>query len=1507
MSTALFPAFKFLALDYVYENIIKQRITTSWMYIPFPKGVQQNENYYHSGTFTSDNYRKPWKRISPLGNLLGLTSNVKASPDVNLLEVTNGTQLERPTRFKYMSEGVAWLMCPSLLTCTQKDTNCTPLMCPKKFNMQNTPCSTFVEKEECILDVVPSSNPSTQIDQEEILLFVENDVEEVGHISEECWRTSVPMGKKPDDYFIPDDLVFDYHIAKYGCHLPSLAVLRSRLKTIPVEDPLANWHKGFCTKEHLFRMDISKETETDSDFITEEFRVQPPKEQYLMLPCPLDVTDHNRVSRTSVSELITMLQITPDTIQHSPAEGQMVKTDSITKSTGKIDVLEHSYIKKDLDPIFEDTVCCKSYHEAELEIPLTPPNSLLKFQAQALCVNLATEEMSPAPQKIQIALAQEDILESRACTSDVHHLLLKVPQIPNTFRHATISELKKKISITAEKSVGFTLGNSWWGELGLNMKAVDILEPLTTDVYNANNLIINTMEDFAIITAVQLERLLEETTLSMKQKGGLQNSGQGFLPNACTSPTPKLSCPPSQSELLVDSKDASVSEMCEDSGKDERAHCDNLHTFSSYSEDVNVGKNSPFSLSHLNPTKSYSKEIHNGSNGHKIGSKDASDLLSSFIMLRTNRALSPNDILTEGLPLQESQCQAYRILEASAIPVLNKLQSLGISTCLNWKFGTVAFDCSRFLLRQREKLVTDEAKAGNEDDKDVMLFKHAALFHILVTLRDLILMCDFDMALEYLHEAKDMYKSLLGSSLDDMYRKLEIVQFVKEKNEELNPKILVLQSQLSQWMERQQMGEKQFKVIIITRMDSDNVKTVIIDGLCEIKGMKVTSLYPTYGRRILDSKEVLESLKMCTCIIINNQHIGNDFPWTHFCLVIEYDCTDCWLNLCQAIKVPHMTLKTCLPKAFLVGKFSFSQILLKMQIPYIFICSEGFLNNTEILKMMESRYGITFIERSCSASLQLFGKHDHCALITVDESTSIIMQDIDELKYEKTSENLILKLVALSLQYSCCWILLFSKAIHHSEYIFSENTLHSLALIYAAMVPLTSKSAELDVKVIVTSGLEKTGLILRQIADYTLRSCKSTPSGWLDRSWLSVLTSEAEQRLLAFPCINPMVAQLMLHRGCSLQWVLSASKDQLQELFPEVPAKVLKHFSDITSLHQLSTSASPPVASDITQSHRKDYCYDPYNIHAQNSSPGRHEHTSSSLLLCGKPQYGVLSPKLLGYVSPLRATEAVDFGISSSLHCYHGENSEFKPIQYMMHGQKDTFRNNTEVFRETDQMCLTSTSLDKPAGTIIPSAGSGFHNNFCTFLDCFNQPCKTHDCVNDFEQQSHDSVCLMDNLSGSVSSNKEDDTLHDICHQHFNGYCGRSVTQRNSYFTDSLNHRSPETPLYFPDQLRDVACVKQPVTSEKPQLLHPSPLKPGAFDFTPFLNTNNDFLGNPDFYQQSVRSFDKAGVTMQNNILNDNEEIKGLQFAQLPQPKRRKLSFEKVPGRRDGQTRLKFF
>lgn len=74
----------------------------------------------------------------------------------------------------------------------------------------------------------------------------------------------------------------------------------------------------------------------------------------------------------------------------------------------------------------------------------------------------------------------------------------------------------------------------------------------------------------------------------------------------------------------------------------------------------------------------------------------------------------------------------------------------------------------------------------------------------------------------YLSNAKDVYKSILGSYLDDIWRQLKIVQFIREKKPETNYRIQELQCQILNWMQSEQQikvsaGIKQITVISLNK------------------------------------------------------------------------------------------------------------------------------------------------------------------------------------------------------------------------------------------------------------------------------------------------------------------------------------------------------------------------------------------------------------------------------------------------------------------------------------------------------------------------------------------------------------------------------------------------------------------------------------------------------------------------------------------------------------------
>ncbi|KAM4048986.1 protein shortage in chiasmata 1 ortholog [Anomaloglossus baeobatrachus] len=1112
MNTVLFPAFKFLSLDYEHENYTKQNIATSWMLIPFPKEILQEEEYFHSNKFFNDLYRTPWKRPMP---------TCKVNEENSVTEV--------------------WKRFASFTDFLEKQ----PLL-----------------RKKISTDIVPSSNPCSQMDLDEVYSMPELYVLEDKDTHEECWKTN--LSTTLEDYLLPNETVFLDYLAQFGQHVPRLRSLLSRLKTFPVQDPLVDWQRIPPPDEMLFRMDSSIKENLKPNMFLEEFHVIPPsiKEDCLSLPCTLELNKNCSQSRPQVSELMTILQLAPEEMSEEPGKTDI--TGLSTKICQEDDFIEHSTFERNLDPHKEENVekhvCLKAYCDYELEVPIIAPCLNPKDKVTKNCVNLAPEELSPASTTFRITDGDTDILESMVSDMAGEPLLLKVPLSNNKSEHLTIKELKRRISVNPDNSVGLTLEEEW-SKMRLNAKDQNIIEQLKIDIPITENLNTTEIESFKTIISDKLERNVEEKVSLINPKTNVHEC----KPQTSSNDSSLSMVAPVASQSNVISKDSNTPNNTD-------MNPENIKVFR-HQEKTDQPKIllPPFKnvKRHLSPTKegvsvnyvsqaSKSQEqsyqldqsLKKGLSVHDVQAEDDCDLLSSFIALRTKGPLGHSEQKCEGNVLSQgtsdkrksksaskenvafykviskaipgecakfqilhvtpstSQCQAYEVFQADAKLVLSKLVHLEVSACMEWNFRSVPFDHTRFLLRKQEKIINDGCKLGNKNDKDMMIFKNAALLHILVTLRDLILMCSLDAALEFMCKAKQQYKSVLGPYLHDVWRKLRIIQFGRDESREPNPKI----SAFLKWMEETNLEYEHYKVLMLTQMDENTIAEALNNISVKTGGLMAVGLSPADRNTFLETKDVLNSLRSYSCVISKNQYIGSNFPWTHFSLIVEYDCTDYWLQLCKMIKVSHMTLKTSVPNNPILNTPMHNKHLCYMLVPYVLLSSVELINNSELLYILESRYNIMFIERSNNSSLNLFGKKSHCAIITVDVSTVIIIQDLENLMPDKSAEALILKLVALSLQYSCCWLLLYDKKSNQFEYSLSGDILHNISLIYAAIIPFTSKSQDVDIKVLISSGVDETGSLIHQILDYTLMSWKSDPYKWLDRSWLSVLISEQKKR-----------------------------------------------------------------------------------------------------------------------------------------------------------------------------------------------------------------------------------------------------------------------------------------------------------------------------------------------------------------------------------------------------------
>ncbi|NXN16059.1 SHOC1 protein, partial [Indicator maculatus] len=953
-------------------------------------------------------------------------------------------------------------------------------------------------------------------------------------------------------------------------------------------------------------------------------------EEYFMLPFELECCKHSNGRSDSVKipsylELKELLNLAPEPMADEDMCKEVIKEDLKAEITHKTEISK--YCPKPQEASSSDSRSMLEFCEAakyvpylkyEMEVPLTPPCRQQRSWANFLCAGLHEEPISLSGSSVLITEPSREYLEYLVWQSEKYRdnmnslLLVEHKTVKLAYQHRSLTEVMKMLRIEIEEPMLSSLEEGWWLHLGFNPISIETLEQLNINARSTNSLLPTEVETFTQNSVKNQELLSDERHQSDKVIDpctSQQTQWQHFALNMSAVPSAKMH-----------SADASVEELTGGSIKnnevEEGIYFLNQENKPPKSSESVICKD----MSSKEDSCKVTSSKEDSSTSQKPASfelatkwnKDDSDL-NNFIMLRSTHKLIPReeknnvdlpeeqhihchkedssicdttrteekeqkneDSVTVDIQASESQCQAYCLLEEAATPVLKDLTHLGVLASVNWRFDSIKFDHTRFFLKQQEKVVCDLFKEGKTDEKEIRLFRHAALVHLLVTVRDLLLTCGLDTALGYLSKAKDIYKTILESCLNNIWRQLKIVQCSSHKKHETSPKITELQCQILNW--KQSYGEEHsVKILIITRMDSEREKAALIHTLSTVGGLKAVDLNAEKKGTFLGCRDIISS--RYSCVIVHNHQIGADFPWTHFSLVMEYDYSEnsCWKNLCKNLKVTYMTFKTTMPETMQMGNHC-SSCLLEVQIPYVFLTTEGLISMPDILQLLESKYSITFIERSSNYSLRLLGSTNRYVVLTVDECTAIFLQSMEELNYETSCDNVISKLMALSLQYTCCWIVFYSRERLSSEYSLKGDILHNLVLIYATLIELTQKSEDFEVKVVLAPGIEETALVIRQIADNILISSNISPHEWLDKSWISVLPSETEKCLLTFPCINPLVAQLMLKKGSSLNKLFLASFDQLQEHLPEVPRKVLKHFSDITSSCSLNAAAPSEIA-----------------------------------------------------------------------------------------------------------------------------------------------------------------------------------------------------------------------------------------------------------------------------------------------------------------------------------------
>ncbi|KAM9811033.1 protein shortage in chiasmata 1 ortholog [Neosynchiropus ocellatus] len=1040
------------------------------------------------------------------------------------------------------------------------------------------------------VEVIPSSNPNSPRlpNQEELQHILNSSLSEVQCVESFTLLTTDLVGdQKRRDLHLPDDIVVLDSVPHFRKHLPSLKTLISRLKTLSVVDPMQS--RTSDTEELTLRHCEAYVLSPVADYQTSKELTEFSKETL------------NNLEELVLTDVINNSQLTLENCT------QFLKVCAAFKSA--------SENQQDHPPILELLHSGHMLRPDDLEVDVTLTPTAVRTHLSTS--NLLTEHVSPLSQPYLLSVRTQQAKERGVWSAEKHlkfvlRFLFAEPDIDiETFEFHPFSE-SLKLNLERESVNESQTAHLCWSVESIE-KHNSLCQSTETELMEENflQLLLHTEE----YSSSLLSKSFHEPKCSNATRAS-RSTSQKSLTHEALSPasasvsqeSPRVDCGASSQHNAVVLSTRPVQPSTSSSLKMKKIQklSDPLSNFmllrSQHKSPATQICNAVTQTStvvtkmdhselqctepkqHVEKAPSFLNSVMAGNASRESKAVDLPSAHPSVGQEKTNRHVVQ-------VQASDSQRRAYQELLTFVRPRLSASREFGVNHPAWSDFRSLSPDQTRYLLKQQELAL---CRSHNQDlsSDQLLLFNHVQVIHTLVTVKELLLQCDLRTALDYLVQAAQ--KCSL-QNLELLIKKLKIISHICHEGSESNHKL----QQLRHLICTSRMADAQTpnKILIIMSVDCDDNTSTIIQSLSQL--IAVISVRPEENLTKLFGASLVSSMSDSECVIVYGQHIGPDFPWNAFSLVVEFDSLgpSPWTNICRERNVSHLRLSTWLP-----DNVETSFWCLEEEVPYVLIVTDSLVNCPPLLQSMESGLNLTVLERSVCQSLQMSGGSQGFSVITVDEATAIIIQELDELHPDGASEHVVMRLSALSLQYSCCWIILHQSENHEGG--FSSEVFSNLLLLYSSLVLFSLKPEHLNVKVLIVGEVLDVARWICRICFLSMMSIDHDPDGFLDRAWLTVTPSQDEQCLCQFPCVTSLVAQLMLKRAPSLLWLLEASLPQMRKLLPEVPEKVLKLFCDTTSLYLAPTWPEQGLTCTETPEHSSLPCrFSTPNVESQGSEP----------------------------------------------------------------------------------------------------------------------------------------------------------------------------------------------------------------------------------------------------------------------------------------------------------------
>uniref|UniRef100_A0A8D3DFF4 Uncharacterized protein n=2 Tax=Scophthalmus maximus TaxID=52904 RepID=A0A8D3DFF4_SCOMX len=952
----MFSTIRYKALDYVFETTTTLKVKMSLLALPTPYLTGAHDLYPHAGKLPEVAYRTPWIR----GKVISTCNLFVGGSVLEDLQVTK-----------------------------------QPVNSPERFNLTPKEGKGDVEEE------IPSSDPDSLkvIDQDEDLCESQTD----GRCQEVFfkWTTDqMKPGNQNQELLLPEELVVVDYLPQFKRQLPTLKAKLSRLRTLPVADPLLISTGDAISEETIFRCCASYEKPpgvhtSDTEMcakIHEEFAKELLiKEESLLLPVVLDSFNLTTDNYTSFSSIYGLIDVAPELLDEQLPVLDVLHQVSLPGASVSVDISQYDLPDDPreesktngrlIDSDFIGRVVLPTDMELDVTLTLTP-----KTSHADLCPStseLEKEELSPPKRQSLVSARAHKEMETALWKAEKHPtsvvgFLLAEPQTSEAA--VDFQPLSEAVKVLESEKQSFISAE---GELQSEVRT------------GASQVYLCSIREFTESMRSESPPTREAKTEDF-EKLSPEPDLFGYFLKSPTKKTPEaeaedrplqkeiLANDPSQNSLLMQHINANIKEVKATTLKFSKPAAATTYTKDDIS-DVRFPKVSAAASAHkkitasgrdrgtepprvhaTEQTVSYRQEIRDDHRHQPVTRRPPEkelDPLSSFMMLRsqqttpvtaatqssagtpapevdhktppselrappqqiqrsdrrptyTSGAVSGNATrkqegagqwkgqvvihpVSQSIPQErqesrviqvqatDSQCRAYRELLAVAQPCLSSARQLGLTFPAWGDFSGLAPDQTHFLLKQQEKMLCRERAHGTERVTDQeLLFKQASLIHGLVTFKELLLKCDLSTALVYLTMAAEACSE---PGLQQLVKRLQIILFLSHNNQEPDLKLQELQQLLAARLHSMTGQNNLEKILVILSVDSDDSRSTIINSLSQVAGAAITAVFPEENKTKLNSASVVGSVCDSVCTVVNEQHIGPDFPWDSFSLVVEYD------------------------------------------------------------------------------------------------------------------------------------------------------------------------------------------------------------------------------------------------------------------------------------------------------------------------------------------------------------------------------------------------------------------------------------------------------------------------------------------------------------------------------------------------------------------------------------------------------------------------------------------